>query len=262
MIGLRVCGRKRAAPRDLDAVLPSPREIGEQREHFRARLEVMRGRQTPPLGDAGHRAFGDAEQRVMRLEIGGAARNKARWSRRAASRADRRDPAAAPRRRAPARKPWRWSSIYSRSPKSRSSASSRARACSGLRLAPSALSSAPSGPPSARSDRRRRLERSRERDMRRIALLGVEIGARAQPHQIAIAGPRFWPAARDWRTRPPCACEPRRRSCASPKSTASCTPGIGWTPALAAFSENSSAANRLLVSVTASAGCASVPRDQ
>jgi hypothetical protein len=41
---------------------------------------------------------------------------------------------------------------------------------------------------------------------------------------------------------------------ASPKSTVICAPMIGCTPAFANFSENSSAPNRLLVSVIANAG--------
>ena len=44
---------------------------------------------------------------------------------------------------------------------------------------------------------------------------------------------------------------------AASNATESCTPAIGCTPSPAAFSENSSAPNRLLVSVSARAGCRS-----
>ena len=58
-----------AAHGDLDAGLGRLGQIGEQFGHFRARLEPMLGRQAPALGRRHHRAFGDAEQRVMRFVI-------------------------------------------------------------------------------------------------------------------------------------------------------------------------------------------------
>ena len=58
-----------AAHRDLDAGLGRLGEIGEQFGHFRARLEPMLGRQAPAVGRRHHRAFGDAEQRVMRFIV-------------------------------------------------------------------------------------------------------------------------------------------------------------------------------------------------
>ena len=41
----------------------------------------MLGRQAPALVGRDHRAFGDAEQRVMRLVVRRRRRNRARWSR-------------------------------------------------------------------------------------------------------------------------------------------------------------------------------------
>ena len=68
--------------------------------------------------------------------------------------------------------------------------------------------------------------------------------------------PRSARAARSARAR--CALAPAQKAAgASPKSTVICAPMIGCTPILASFSENSSAPNRLLVSVIASAGIAS-----
>ena len=59
-----------AAHRDLDAVVGRLLQIGEQRQHFGARLEAMLRRQAAPLRGGDERAFGDAEQRVLGLEIG------------------------------------------------------------------------------------------------------------------------------------------------------------------------------------------------
>ena len=58
-----------AAHCDLDAGLGRLGEIGEQFGHLRARLEPMLRRQAPAVGHRHHRAFGDAEQRVMRFIV-------------------------------------------------------------------------------------------------------------------------------------------------------------------------------------------------
>ncbi len=114
-----------------------------------------------------------------------------------------------------------------------------------------ARSSAPPGPPvrqmrSAPSDCE-----IVERQHGRGARLRREIGARGEPHQIAVAGLGF---GEQRQIGEPVVARPDRSGdLASAKSMASCTPGMGWMPALAAFSENSRAPNRLFVSVIASA---------
>ena len=60
-----------AAQRDLDAVVERLLEIGEQGAHFGAGLEAMLRRQAAAVGGADQRAFGDAQQRVLRLVVGG-----------------------------------------------------------------------------------------------------------------------------------------------------------------------------------------------
>ena len=45
-------------------------QVGKQRQHFRARLEPMFGRELAAVAIADQRAFGDAEQRVMRFVVG------------------------------------------------------------------------------------------------------------------------------------------------------------------------------------------------
>ena len=93
-----------------------------------------------------------------------------------------------------------------------------------------------------------------EPDVRALLRLGFEIGARAQPHQAAVA---LLPRREQHDARqmfagaaPP---GPHRFSW-SPKSIASAQPMIGWMPEPAIFSENSSAPNMLSVSVSANAG--------
>ncbi len=60
-----------AAHRDLDAGLGRFGEIGEELDHFGAGLEPVLGRQAPPLRRRDQRPLGDAEQRIMRLVVGG-----------------------------------------------------------------------------------------------------------------------------------------------------------------------------------------------
>ena len=79
-----------AAQRDLDAGLRRLGQVGEERHHLGAGLEPMLRREPPALGGRDERALGDAEQRVVRLIVGGGRRNRARWSRPAAGRAGRR----------------------------------------------------------------------------------------------------------------------------------------------------------------------------
>ena len=64
--GLRIVG---AAARDLDGVVDRLGDVGEQRRHFglRAQMVVRRQPAAVVLGD--HRALGDRDQRVMRVEI-------------------------------------------------------------------------------------------------------------------------------------------------------------------------------------------------
>ncbi len=73
-----------------------------------------------------------------------------------------------------------------------------------------------------------------------------------QPRSLLASSasvPSGW--ERDWLA--PARC--RALGCGrSPKSTCSVQPTIGWMPASASLSENSSAPNRLLVSVSPSAG--------
>ena len=61
-----------AAAGDLDGVLDRLGQIGEQLGHLPRALEIMLGAQTPPLVHRDIASFGDADQRVMRLEIIGA----------------------------------------------------------------------------------------------------------------------------------------------------------------------------------------------
>ena len=58
-----------AAARDLDGVLQRLGQISEQRPHLRTGLEVMLGAQAAPVVDRDVASLGDADQRVMRLEI-------------------------------------------------------------------------------------------------------------------------------------------------------------------------------------------------
>ena len=60
----------RTAQRDGDGIVCRLGEIGEKRAHFRARLEAVLGRQTPSGVILEHGSIGNAEQRVMRIEIG------------------------------------------------------------------------------------------------------------------------------------------------------------------------------------------------
>ena len=62
---------KRAAHRNLDAIVGRLGQVLEQLDHFGARLEAMFAGQAPPVAGADQRAIGDAEQRVLRLMIGG-----------------------------------------------------------------------------------------------------------------------------------------------------------------------------------------------
>ena len=62
-----------AAPRDLDRVVDAPREDRRTARSSRAvALEIMLGAQAPALIDGDIASFGDADERVMRLEIVGA----------------------------------------------------------------------------------------------------------------------------------------------------------------------------------------------
>ena len=58
-----------AAQRDLDAVARRLGQIGEKRQHFRAGLEAVLGRQLAAVVLADQRAVGDAQQRVMGVVI-------------------------------------------------------------------------------------------------------------------------------------------------------------------------------------------------
>ena len=92
----------RAAPRDLDGGLDRLGQIGEQLRHLRGALEIMLGAQAPPLIDGDIASLGDAEERVMRLEIVWRSRSKARWSRRSADGRHRQARAGAARPPSPA----------------------------------------------------------------------------------------------------------------------------------------------------------------
>ena len=61
-----------AALGDLDRVGERLRQIGEQRAHFGAALEAVLGVELAAVGFGEQPAFGDADQRVMRLVVGGA----------------------------------------------------------------------------------------------------------------------------------------------------------------------------------------------
>ena len=58
-----------AAARDLDGVVERFGQIGEELPHRLAGLEVMLRAQAAPVVNGDIASFGDAEQRVMRLEI-------------------------------------------------------------------------------------------------------------------------------------------------------------------------------------------------
>src|SRR6516162_968583 len=89
--------------------------------------------------------------------------------------------------------------------------------------------------------------------MRRLVGRRFEKGARVEPHQGAVAvltrGQEDDPRTFELLGAPPA-----RECVRSAKSTASAQPTIGWIPAAAILSENSSAPNMLSVSVSASAG--------
>ena len=57
------------AQRDLDSVFQRLGQIGEQRRHFIAALEIMFGRQPHAVTGCHHHAFGNAAQRIVCLEI-------------------------------------------------------------------------------------------------------------------------------------------------------------------------------------------------
>ncbi len=61
---------KAAAHRNFDAGLRRLGEVGEQRRHLGAGLEPVLRRQPAAVGGGDERAFGDAEQRVVRLIVG------------------------------------------------------------------------------------------------------------------------------------------------------------------------------------------------
>ena len=63
----------RAAARDLDGVLDRLRQIGEQRGHLPRALEIMLGTEATPRVHRDIASLGDADERVVRLEIVGAA---------------------------------------------------------------------------------------------------------------------------------------------------------------------------------------------
>ena len=69
-IGACVCGRKAQRSRDLDGRGQRLRQIGEQRRHLGAALEAMLGIELAAVAFRQHAAFGDADQRVMRLVVG------------------------------------------------------------------------------------------------------------------------------------------------------------------------------------------------
>ena len=70
VIGGRELERQGAAPRDLQRVCQSLRNIGEQRLHFLGRLQVLLRRVVArPLLVADHAALRDADARLVRVEI-------------------------------------------------------------------------------------------------------------------------------------------------------------------------------------------------
>ena len=114
----------------------------------------------------------------------------------------------------------------------------------------------PAGPAGQRDQAVGAAERG-ERDVRLVAVLGVEPERGDEPHEIAVAGLGLG-QEHDRRAGDADFGEARRRRRARRRNRPStCAPTIGWTPPLASFSENSRAPNRLLVSVMASAGMAS-----
>ena len=62
---------ERAALRDLDGRGERLGQIGEQRRHLGARLEIVLGRELAPLGFGDEASFGNANQRVVRLVVVG-----------------------------------------------------------------------------------------------------------------------------------------------------------------------------------------------
>ena len=76
----------RAAHGDLDGVVDRLGQVGKKRRHFRLALQVVVGRQPAAVVGRDHRAFGDGDQRVMRVEILARRERTPRWSRPAAVR--------------------------------------------------------------------------------------------------------------------------------------------------------------------------------
>ena len=64
------CAVGRRSARDLDRVGRRLRQVGEEGQHFRTRLEAVLGRQLAAFALADHGALRDADQRVMRLVVG------------------------------------------------------------------------------------------------------------------------------------------------------------------------------------------------
>ena len=78
-IGCCVRGRKAQRCGDLDGRGERLRQIGEQRRHLGAALEAVLGRELAAVGLGDQPAFGDADQRVVRLVVVARRRKTARW---------------------------------------------------------------------------------------------------------------------------------------------------------------------------------------
>ena len=107
----RVRGRKAQRSRDLDGRRERLGQIGEQRRHFGAGLEAVLRRELAAVAVGDQPAFGDAEQRIVRLVV------VARGEKRLVGRDERQCRAHRQARSAPARPcrsaamPWRCSSM-------------------------------------------------------------------------------------------------------------------------------------------------------
>ena len=227
-IGLRGARPERAALGDLDGRGQRLRQVGEQRRHLGAALEVVLGGELPAVGLGDHAALGDADQRVVRLVVlalgeerlvGGDQRNALRVGEldqrrlgRALGRACR---GAAIRHRAGRRT-------------AAASVAQRAAASSAWPAA-IAASSGPPGPPVSAIRPSVAPSSQSKLQMRLLVRRRFEEGARAKAASGCGSPPRARRAARSAaarRARP----ASRGSRASSPKSTASAQPTIGWMP--------------------------------
>ena len=176
---------ERAALGDLDGGGKRLRQVGEQRRHFGAALEAMLGGELPALAVGDELAFGDAQQRIVRLVI--LARGKERLVG-----CDQRNPVRVGEvdqrrlRRALGRQAVTLQ--FDIKPVAKQLLQRRA-AGSHQRALPACDRGIkrPARPSRQRDEPRGLAGEPIELDVRTLLLRRIEIGARAQPHQAAVA---------------------------------------------------------------------------